>query len=84
MKTLTLKLERLAGRLAVYIPDDATTRFQLTEGQPVILSIPTTADEASNARKDAMTLAQKLALYDPETMGGEVIVDIPIGKEIIR
>ncbi len=64
MKTLTLKLERFAGRLAVSIPDDATTRFQLTEGQPVILSIPTTADEASNVRKDAMTLAQKLALYE--------------------
>ncbi|MRW91611.1 PbsX family transcriptional regulator [Duganella sp. FT80W] len=84
MKTLTLKVQQVDAQFIVVIPADIATKLHLSAGQPIKVIIPSTADDIHNAQNDALTLEQKLALYDAEKMGGEVMADIPAGKEVIR
>ena len=57
------------------------TRAGFQAGQPVRLSMQDESVLVSPAAKPILTLAQRLALFDPKRHGGEVMATKRVGRE---
>jgi antitoxin MazE len=82
-KAATLTVQRWGNSLAVRIPAAVARSARFTVGQPVEVSA-----EESNVLVRAigapkLTLAQKLAAFDPARHGGEVMAALAIGNEAL-
>jgi antitoxin MazE len=52
-------------------------------GQPVEVSVAEEGILVKHAGKPKLTLAQKLAAFDPARHGGEAMVTRPVGNEVL-
>jgi antitoxin MazE len=82
-KTATLTVQQWGNSLAVRIPAAVARSAHFKVGLPVEVSA-----EESNVLVRAigtpkLTLAQKLAAFDPARHGGEAMVTAPIGNETL-
>ena len=82
-KTATLKLQQWGNSLAVRIPSSVAKSVGFKVGQPVEVSAQDSAVLVVAVGEPKLTLAQKLALFDPERHGGEVMATSRIGNEAL-
>jgi antitoxin MazE len=66
-----LKIQKWGNSLAVRIPSSIAKRAGFEAGQPVRISVENSSVLVSPTGKPVLTLAQKLALFDPQRHGGE-------------
>jgi antitoxin MazE len=81
-KSAELKIQKWGNSLAVRIPSTVAKRTGFHAGQPVRLSIQDASLLVSPAGLPVLTLAQKLALFDPQRHGGEAMITERVGGEI--
>ena len=82
-KTATLTLQRWGNSLAVRIPSAVAKSVGFKVGQPVEVSAQDSVVLVVAVGKPRLTLAQKLALFDPERHGGEVMATTRVGSEVL-
>jgi antitoxin MazE len=82
-KTATLTVQRWGNSLAVRIPAAVARSARFVVGQPVEVSVAKEGILVKHAGKPKLTLAQKLAAFDPARHGGEAMVTRPIGNEVL-
>jgi len=83
VKTATLTLQQWGNSLAVRIPSAVAKSAGLKVGQPVEVSAHDSAVLVTAVGGPKLTLAQKLALFDPDRHGGEVMVASRLGNEAL-
>lgn len=81
-KAATLKLQQWGNSLAVRIPASVVRSVRFAVGQPVELSVQENSVLVKAIGKPRLTLAQKLAAFDPARHGGEAMTTDRIGKEV--
>ena len=81
-KTAKLTIQQWGNSLAVRIPAAVARSAHFAVGQPVELSVEDVGVIVKPVGVPKLTLAQKLAIYDPEKHGGEAMATEPIGKEV--
>jgi antitoxin MazE len=81
-KTATLTLQRWGNSLAVRIPSAVAKSVGFKVGQPVEVSAQESAVLVTPLGEPRLTLAQKLALFDPERHAGEAMATTPVGSEV--
>jgi len=82
-KTATLTLQRSGNSLAVPIPSSIAKSVGFKVGQPVEVSAQDSAVRVAAAGEPRLTLKQKLALFDPNRHGGEVMAASRAGNEVL-
>lgn len=82
-KSLQLKIQKWGNSLAVRIPSSVARRAGFQAGQPVRVSLQGSSVLVSPTGKPFLTLAQRLALFDPQHHGGEALVTERTGREVI-
>jgi antitoxin MazE len=82
-KTARLTVQRWGNSLAVRIPAAVARSARFVVGQPVELSVGEGEVLVRAAGKARLTLAQRLAAFDPERHGGEAMATGPVGREQI-
>ena len=82
-KSPTITVQRWGNSLAVRIPSAVARSARFTVGQPVELSVAEDGVFVRASGKAKLSLAQKLAAFDPALHGGEAMASAPIGKERI-
>ena len=80
-KTSTLTVQQWGNSLAVRIPAAIARSAHFSVGLPVELSLLETGLILTPMGPPKLSLAQKLALFDPAKHGGEVMVTEPLGQE---
>ena len=80
-KTSVLTVQKWGNSLAVRIPSAVARSAGFKVGQPVEVSAQETGVLVSRAGETRLTLAQKLALFDPRIHGGEAMATSAIGRE---
>ena len=80
-KIAILTLQQWGNSLAVRIPSAIARSAHFSVGQPVELTLSDLGMLVVPVGVPKLTLAQKLALFNPETHGGEVMVTGRLGKE---
>jgi antitoxin MazE len=80
-KIATLTLQQWGNSLAVRIPSMVAKAVGFKVGQPVEVSIQDSAVLVTCIGIPRLTLAQKLALFEPARHGGEVMATERIGRE---
>lgn len=83
MKSARLKLQMWGNSLAVRIPSEVARSAKLEAGQSVEVSVQDFGVAIVPIGPREMTLAERLAAYDVERYGGEVMAVRPIGKEVM-
>jgi antitoxin MazE len=78
----SLKVQRWGNSLAVRIPAAVARSARFSVGVPVELSVERAGLLIRAVGGPQLSLAQKLAAFDPELHGGEAMVDRPVGVEI--
>ncbi len=73
-KVATLTLQQWGNSLAVRIPSAIARSAHFSVGLPVELSLSELGVMLTPVRIPKLTLAQKLALFNPAEHGGEVMV----------
>jgi antitoxin MazE len=81
-KTATLTVQQWGNSLAVRIPSAVAKSVGFKVGQPVEISAQDSALLVVAVGERKLTLAQKLALFDSATHGGEDMATSPVGKEV--
>lgn len=81
-KTPELKFQKWGNSLAVRIPPAVAKRAGFEAGQSVRLSIEDASVLITPTGKPFPTLAQRLALFDPQRHGGEAMLTERSGREI--
>jgi antitoxin MazE len=81
--TATLRLQRWGNSLAVRIPSSIARSVGFKVGQPVEVSAEASAVRVAAAGEPRLTLKQKLARFDPERHGGEVMATRRAGNEAL-
>ena len=81
-KRATLTIQRWGNSLAVRIPASVARSAGFKVGQPVAVSALDCAVLVEAAGERRLTLAQNLALFDPNRHGGEMMALTPAGKEV--
>jgi antitoxin MazE len=81
-KTATLTVQQWGNSLAVRIPAAIARRVHFVAGQPVEVSIDDFGVIVHRKGSPKLTLEQRLAAFDPEKHGGEVMSSGPVGAEI--
>lgn len=81
-KTATLTLQQWGNSLAVRIPSAVAKSAGFTVGQPVEVSAQDSTVLVTAVGKPKLTLAQKLAAFDPDRHGGEFMATTRVGKEV--
>jgi len=81
--TAKLSVQRWGNSLAVRIPASVARSAHLVQGQPVEISVSDEGVLVKRAGAPKMTLAQKLAAFDPGRHGGEAIASRPVGREVM-
>jgi antitoxin MazE len=82
-KTATLTLQQWGNSLAVRIPSAVAKSVGFKVGQPVEVSAQESAVLVTALGEPRLTLAQKLALFDPERHAGEAMATTPVGSEVL-
>ena len=82
MQKSATRLQRWGNSLAVRIPSSIARSAGFKVGQPVEISAEDSALRVVAVGEPKLTLKQKLARFDPERHGGEVMQVNPIGKEV--
>ncbi len=83
MQKANLSLQQWGNSLAVRIPASIARSAHFKLGQPVELSIENDSVIIKSIGVAKLSLAQKLARFDPEIHGGETMATTPIGVEKI-
>ena len=81
VKSATLTLQQWGNSLAVRIPSAVARSAHFKVGQPVEVSVQDSSVVVRAIGEPRLTLAQKLAVFDPERHGGEVMAADLIGAE---
>lgn len=82
-RTANLRIQRWGNSLAVRIPSSIARSAGFKAGQPVEVSVEDSVVTVSAAGQPSLTLEQKLALFDPERHGGEVMTPPRVGREVM-
>ena len=82
-KSATLTVQRWGNSLAVRIPAAVARSARFRVGQPVEISAQDSNVLVKPLGEPKLTLAQKLAAFDPAVHGGEAMVTRPIGNEVV-
>jgi antitoxin MazE len=80
-KTATLTVQQWGNSLAVRIPAAVARSAHFVVGQPVEVSVADEGVLVKRAGSPKLTLAQKLAAFDPGRHGGEAMPTRPVGNE---
>ena len=80
-KRPTLTVQRWGNSLAVRIPAAVARSARFVVGQPVELHVGEEGVLVKPAGRPKLTLAQKLAVFDPAQHGGEVMATHRVGAE---
>ncbi len=81
-KTAMLKVQKWGNSLAVRIPSAVAKSAGFTVGQPIEVSAHDATVLVTALGEPKLTMAQKLALFDPEIHGGEAMAAPSIGNEV--
>lgn len=81
-KAATLTLQQWGNSLAVRIPAAIARSARFAVGQPVEVSVQDSMVVVKCIGEPKLSLAQKLALFDPAVHGGELMVARRIGAEV--
>ena len=76
-------VQKWGNSLAVRIPSTIARSVGFKVGQPVQVSTQNSGVLVTLSGELRLTLAQRLALFDPERHGGEAMPTAPIGKEAL-
>lgn len=82
-RSATLTVQRWGNSLAVRIPAAVARSARFSVGQPVEVSAQDTHVLVRAIGDPKMSLAQKLAAFDPAMHEGEVMATLPVGKEAL-
>jgi len=82
-KTATLTVQQWGNSLAVRIPSAIAKSVGFKVGRPVEVSAQESAVLVTALGEPRLTLAQKLALFDPERHAGEDMATTPVGSEVL-
>jgi antitoxin MazE len=82
-KPAALKIQRWGNSLALRIPSSIARSVGFKVGQPVEIFAEDSAVRVQAAGEPRLTLKQKLARFDPERHGGEVMATVRAGKEVL-
>jgi antitoxin MazE len=80
-KRAILTVQRWGNSLAVRIPAAVAKSARFKVGQPVEVSAQDSHVLVKPVGDPKLTLAQKLAVFDPARHGGEAMATKPIGNE---
>jgi antitoxin MazE len=83
MAKATSTVQKWGNSLAVRIPSDVARSAGIKEGQPVQISAQNSGVLVMRSGEIQLTLAQKLALFDPRRHGGEAMAAAPVGRETL-
>ncbi len=81
-KTATLTLQQWGNSLAVRIPAAVARAARFKVGQPVEVSAQDSNVLVKALGEPRLTLAQKLAAFDPVRHAGEAMATGRVGKEV--
>jgi antitoxin MazE len=81
-KSATLTLQQWGNSLAVRIPAAVARSARFKVGQSVEVSAQDFNVLVKSLGEARLTLAQKLAAYDPDLHGNEVMVTTQVGAEV--
>lgn len=82
-KSATLTVQQWGNSLAVRIPAAVARTVRFRVGQPVEVSAQDSNVLVKPLGEPRLTLAQKLAAFDPGVHGGEVMGSRPVGNEVL-
>lgn len=82
IKSATLTLQQWGNSLAVRIPASIARSVRFAVGQPVEVSVRDASVLVKAIGKPRLTLAQKLAAFDPVRHGGEAMDTGRVGNEV--
>lgn len=82
-KTANLTLQRWGNSLAVRIPASVARSAGFSVGRPVEVTPHKSGVLVTAKGEVRLSLAQKLALFDPEKHGGEAMVAARVGNEAL-
>lgn len=81
-KAAKLTIQQWGNSLAVRIPAAVVRSARFAVGQPVEMIVEDAGLVIRPVGKPKLTLAQKLALFDPAKHGGEVMTTGRVGAEV--
>ncbi len=81
-KTAKLTIQQWGNSLAVRIPSAVARSARFTVGQPVEVTVEDSGVVVKPVGAPKLTLAQKLAMFDPAKHGGEVMATGRVGAEV--
>ncbi len=81
-RSATLTVQQWGNSLAVRIPAAVARSARFGVGQPVEVSAQDSNILVKALGEPRLTLAQKLAAFDPALHGGEVMAATPAGNEV--
>jgi len=81
-KSATLTVQQWGNSLAVRIPAAVARSARFKVGQPVEVSAQDSNVLVRAIGEPKRTLAQKLAAFDPDRHGGEVMATTRVGHEV--
>lgn len=82
-KTATLKIQRRGNSLAVRFPAAVARSAHFEVGQEVEVTTQEVGVTVKPIGPRKLTLAEKLALFDPEKHGGEAMATGLVGAEVL-
>jgi antitoxin MazE len=82
-KTAALTVQQWGNSLAVRIPAAVARSARFKLGQPVVVSAEDSNVVIRSVGAPRLTLAQKLAAFDPVKHGGEAMPTHAVGNEVI-
>jgi antitoxin MazE len=81
-KSATLTVQQWGNSLAVRIPAKVARSARFRVGQPVEVSAQDASVLVRAIGEPKLSLAQKLAAFDPDRHGGEVMATERVGREL--
>jgi antitoxin MazE len=78
----SLKIQKWGNSLAVRIPARVARSARLSEGQPVVVAVEDAGVAIKPVGVPKLTLAQKLARFDPKKHRGELMATGRTGAEV--
>lgn len=82
-KIAKLTIQQWGNSLAVRIPSAVAKTARFSVGQPVEVTVEDSGVVVKPVGEPKLTLAQKLALFDPAKHGGEVMASERVGAEVM-
>lgn len=80
-KAVNLTIQQWGNSLAVRIPAGIARSAHFSVGQPVEMVLEESGISVRAVGTPKLSLAQKLALFDPAIHGGEAMASAPVGFE---